>query len=1479
LSDAAEALVCEHCETTFRLRLENVRYRCIRCLEPVGPELGEEAETRYLYSMALLRGAPSSPSQASWNRPNPKVKPPTVTKIGRYTLEKEVGRGGMGVVYLAYDTGRDQHVALKVLLAGEFAHDQQRERFFREARAVSQLSHESLVEVLDIGEFGARPFFAMAFIEGVTLRGVLDNVTRLPPREACRIASQISRGLAAAHEAGFAHRDVKPSNILIEVDGRSYLSDFGLVIETDSSRLTQTGTVMGTPAYMAPELARADPDLDWPRSDVYAMGAVLYEMVTGHRPYDGEAGTQVLLDILTEPPIAAAHRLASLDRDLDIIIARAMARDVTYRYPSAEALADDLDHFIQGQAITAQALPRTYRAFQFAKQRRWPLMAVAATTLLTVLGTATVWGLQDLYDERANSAREDLAEVRLETMNASVDRLLEAEDLAQAKRVFSTYASADEHAGTRALAHAWLVQAERERDAGRLEEELTALGTAFTTTSDTALQEETLLQIAQTFRRQFWWERIDAALDRIHPVDREQQIAILDLRVETAIALRDLDRALDLFEQAEGEGLSLEMGHFKPLLQALAGGTPLGRSCGKGATVDINGDGRKEIVFLPNPVDESLVAFSPDTLKIVREHPFPASTDEALFALDDDQSLFVGMANGQARAFRWTPEGPTQIGQWEEEGALTSTAAVDVDSDGHANHFLGFGAYTRHLSEVRLDPLSAVSPHPSTDAVQSDIAAMIGMDLTRDGVEELVVAAGPWNAWDLRVLTAEGSDLRLLGRTKIGFVGGLARLRRGDDVLLVAAKSDLYPSIRDFPPDAPFGSPPGIYLFSWAQGDLIERAFLPASHPPGERTIRLSEPFVADLDADGRDDVIVNISTPAHSWMQVYRQHQDGSFSSVSLQGLRAISTSDDQLVVAETDPSLSHGAAWLLGRGDHFPSALPSDTHATTPIPDMPPIERGIWERAETLLQLSLTRQAAATLEDLGTLVDGTDTAGRAWLRAGGMREEARDPDAALRDYEEASKVEGVAPRALLASARLQYLEHRFDASHRIAERLRANADPTTQAAVEDLWPASEVFVPTSVITLEFDGPLAPHWQINPLAVRRDPHANTLLIDAATGQGTLARFPLHRVGPLALTVDFTVHRLEWASGVQILLRPRGSPSGTSMGIAVAGWGGGGLLDREVGCRLPAHPPLIGARLQADGAADRVVLRGELRSAKERDSLYCRILDDNGRTLHASRNSVAYSTETDEWELIIATAGDEAAGATMLSKIAISRITIEGVVPESNADDTRPNLVPNSFPTTPDGQIRALRTRRDSLMGQARTNLGADFFSTYAAAWLTAAEMHPNDPDIQQVLMSDLEGLESATPRSPDEHAMYQNLLYLRGRAQWRAGHPQAAMRDVDSVIARATEPTESNIFGVQFKAHRIAAAIAMSTTDSDAALAHVEDAILSAKSPELARDRLLLDTHFEGMREDPAWAPLFGSRPPPQKEEERTSDPNGLSD
>lgn len=291
-------------------------------------------------------------------------------RLGRFELEAELGVGSFGHVFRARDTELDRIVALKIQRSGHFASEEDVARFHREARNVARLKHRGIVSLYDTGttEDGIC-FLITEFIEGRTLEDLLQKGP-IDARTAAALVAEVADALQYAHQHGVVHRDVKPSNILIDEQGTPHITDFGLAKRDTGETMTSDGRVMGTPAYMSPEQARGESHHVDARSDVYSLGVILYEMLTGERPFQGNQRL-LLLQVLEDEPRPPRRLVEVIPRDLETVCLKAMAKPVSARYQQASEFSDDLRRFLAGEPIQARRLGYAQRFWRWC--RRYPL--------------------------------------------------------------------------------------------------------------------------------------------------------------------------------------------------------------------------------------------------------------------------------------------------------------------------------------------------------------------------------------------------------------------------------------------------------------------------------------------------------------------------------------------------------------------------------------------------------------------------------------------------------------------------------------------------------------------------------------------------------------------------------------------------------------------------------------------------------------------------------------------------------------------------------------------------------------------------------------------------------------------------------------------------------------------------------------------------------------------------------------------------
>jgi serine/threonine-protein kinase len=304
--------------------------------------------------------------------------------IPGYEVLGTLGRGGMGVVYQARQTKLGRIVALKMILSGAHAAEADLARFRTEAEAIARLQHPNIVQIHEIGEHGGLPFFSLEFCGGGSLEKKL-NATPLPSRGAAAMVAVLARAMQAAHEKGVIHRDLKPANVLLAEDGTPKITDFGLAKKLDEASQTATGAVMGTPSYMAPEQAGGKSKAFGPACDIYALGAVLYECLTGRPPFRAATAMDTLLQVVSEDPAPPRLLNPNVGRDLETICLKCLEKDPRRRYESARALAEDLERYLAGESISARSLNLVNRIASSLEHSHYDVHFRAYSTIIFAL--------------------------------------------------------------------------------------------------------------------------------------------------------------------------------------------------------------------------------------------------------------------------------------------------------------------------------------------------------------------------------------------------------------------------------------------------------------------------------------------------------------------------------------------------------------------------------------------------------------------------------------------------------------------------------------------------------------------------------------------------------------------------------------------------------------------------------------------------------------------------------------------------------------------------------------------------------------------------------------------------------------------------------------------------------------------------------------------------------------------------------------
>ncbi len=1146
-------------------------------------------------------------------------------RIGRYAVLSKLGEGGMGAVYSAYDEELDRRVAIKLVRESVTGDTIGHSRMQREAQALARLSHPNVVQVHDVGNHNSQVFIAMEFVRGMTLsdwEARIDPSTPDAIRRLLDMYIQAGRGLAAAHQSELVHRDFKPDNVLVGDDGRARVLDFGLaatanhhhdaqqsvairMAPTDllSSELTRTGSVMGTPNYMAPEQFLARPSDA--RTDQFSFCVALYGALHGESPFDGNTFATrqaAVVGGVPRPPPPDTRVPAWLRA----ILLRGLQRRPEDRHPSMDALLAALSHDPE------------------AARRRRLRVAALALALLTA-GALVLYGALVGWSAWQHHQVEALADARLTAMEASITELSAAGNTAEVERVFSAFVQLPEHRDTEALALAWRRRAEREAAAARHDSAVDAYAASYAVATSHEQQVTALVALVRFFAdRQLW----DGLVQAVATLERRAPEALggsglLDVRVAAAVARGDLG----------GAGALLATGPTTPrnaatrrLVDALAHAHPTRLK--NLAVVPGHATNDSELAFFS--ARERLERVRADLdLTPIATYPTNLQQLVTLVRGGDAPPLFVGF-DGPAKENVLVEALGTQLVErlrWKDFVHLGSVVH-DLDRDGTPEIYVGTGPYSRHLLELVKDEGGAWSTRqasPMLDARNSDISTLDAADLDGDGTPELVAGLGAWRAYEIHVLRRDAASglLRTVTRHKLGNTNAVL-VRRGDGPPQIAVwkgDNDINPLL--FPPESPRGAPGGLHMFRLVDDRLEPTVSYPM---PAGVQIGASIPLAGDLDGDGRDEVVVlrNLHNPrqlaASVSTLIFTEDPEGGLTCLPLAHVHPLALHDlDRDGDAELLIRLPADEVWILGAGAARLPALIQDRGLAAEPPSAGKFTLA-WGHAEELVGMGLDAQAAAAFVDIADLAAADPPlAARALLRAGQLNEALGRDGQAAPLYARAAAEPALTEEAGLSALRAYLRRGERDAGRALLDQLLSRAAAVPEAAVRALTAArDDLREPDARIEIDFAAPLDPRWHIHqPLAVLRDAPSATLHVDVI-GPGALATLPITWLGgATTIEVDLDLRRVEWGEGLEISLAT--PDRGSTLGVGSESLGGTGDQTVNVSCRAPAYG--LGTRTPIDldhpGEPGRHIVRTVLDPVRREAS--CTIIGPDGREVFYSR--------------------------------------------------------------------------------------------------------------------------------------------------------------------------------------------------------------------------------------------------------------------
>jgi len=1411
--------------------------------------------------------------------------PSVGTRIGAWVLMAEIGRGGMGRVYLAQDVKLERKVAIKfVAVHGTTA----RLRFLDEARVTARCTHPNIVVIHDIAEHDGLPFMVLEYVPGTSLAGALRSGP-IPPERAVPIMTQVARALVHAHGHAIIHRDLKPANILLGADGIVKVVDFGIAHPLDGPHAPHPPA--GTVRYMAPEQVAGAVD---PRSDLFAFGITMFQMLAGRRPHDDLDQDQLLdeLRALDRPTPSLAEVRPELAPELTGLVDGCLEKRRERRIGSAAEVLAALDAMATPRTATAltttgerssgdgdtpapaeMAMPVTDAR---RRRRGAAVAAIGAVAAALLVVTSVRRGAPG--DGSAASG----AALRVDELDAVLERLHAEGSPGDEQHLFEEFL--EEERDPSAVALAWLHRGDRERGRGDEEAALVSYSSAYARTAEPTLQHEALVHLAGLYFDRWEWDRLAAAID----VDRHT-------------GLPDDDRAATLHERSllalrDPEARRAGSGTTAVVAAALLRGAPTKVSIDEGPieVVDVDHDGRDELVLAER--GDLVVRAAAGLAERWRRR----GRDLGMIrCAGDDRRGAYAMTTGETtiQLHRLGGDAEPVVLDLMPARAPMDCAWVDLDGDGAAELYV-VGA--RALFRIARDDAGGwqVARHP----LGSEPWAVIGGDLDGDGRGELIVSVGEWRAYDVRAIRFDAAGvLHIADRVRLGVVTNLAPLGRdaAGRTVIAALKQDIWPSVTHLPVDHPLGAPAGVYRLAFEGGRLrvVGRSDL---RRVGVKGVGGKGLFAADIDGDGRRDLLANMCTDeGRCDLAVLLAEPSGDFTTRVIGGvaIAAVVRADDDradeaiaLVDGEDTP-------WILGGGDRELPVATFPPVDARPAPSSAGGARAVlaaWRRAEDLAAIGLVDVAADALRRIGAFGASRLTQADALRRAAELLRARHLPDA--EPLEALSRLEPDGSRAQVDALRHALDEHlafaEIGPARRLLRALLENrALPLTAAERAQLVQLRARVDGTT--TILFAGALHDAWRVHdPLLVHVPPGARALSIETLT-PAPVATVPLVRGdGVLTLTMSAEVTRTEWGGALQLRLGPRdrGQPGGVT--ISIDALGGGGLQRRRFVCT--GAPWKDWTRLEPLASADEPAsIEVELAIVPAQRLARCTITAD---TWHESAVFAIDADVDPEWELSI---GGRSSSSMTSAAVRITALEVTGLTAGDVPSDPASRAARALAEHRPDDALAALREIR----GAAATRwplrriqiaaLDATGARRRAIARLRAAR--PSDDDLAVLLRAregelapvvrvaagrrlaavlhrawamaivhdlsgprmvvatrDLDGLPLPDAATRD---VTVGLLSLRGHALLLAGRADEARRVLAAAVAADRGTGDPDLRMLAEDAVLLLAVDAARRGRLDEADDWAARALAVSAQPELMADRLLLDPVTRPLASRPAGA------------------------